>query len=153
MSFQEQVDREHRRMRRGVRLVTVKRVVEEALADLISPLFEGDASLVALPVSELDVELPAPGGDRLSFLALFRSERFDSGVVYRRCVLLSLLSPQVAGLMVVVHPEFPVAVWIKCEPALADEELQHRPQRSDRLQHLLSIGQRVGRPEKTALPT
>jgi hypothetical protein len=109
------------------RLLTVERVVEEAQADLISPLFEGDASLVALPVSELGREPPAPGGERLSFLALLRGERFDSGFRYRRCVLLSPLAPQVAGPMIVVHPEFPVAVWIKCEPALADEELQHRP--------------------------
>lgn len=72
MSLQEQVDREHRRMRRGVRLVAVERVVEEAQTDLISPLFEGDASLVALPVSELGLEPPAPGRDRLSFVALLR---------------------------------------------------------------------------------
>ena len=131
----------------------VERVVEEAQADLISPLFEGDAPLVALPVSEFGREPPTPGGDRLSFLALLRGTRFDGSVIYRRCVLLNPLSPQSTGSVVVCHPDFPVAVWIEREPALADEELQHRAQRPDRLQHLLSIGQRVGRPEKTALPT
>jgi hypothetical protein len=112
-----------------------------------SPLFEGDAPLMALPVSEFSREPPAPGGDRLSFLALLRGKRLDGSVVHRRCVLLNPLSPQVAGPVVVDHPEFPVAVRIMSKPALADKELQHRPQRPDRLQDLLSIGQRVGRPK------
>lgn len=37
------------------------------------------------------------------------------------------------------------------EPALADEELEHRAQRSDRLEHLPRICERVRRPEKAAL--
>jgi hypothetical protein len=40
-----------------------------------------------------------------------------------------------------------------CQPALADEELQHRAQRPDRFQRLASIGERVGGTEKTALAT
>src|SRR5215469_3930550 len=106
-------------MRRGVRLVAVERVVEEAQADLISPLFEGDAPLVALPVSELGCEPPTPGSDCFSFLALLRGKRFDGSVIYRRCVLLNPLSPQVASSVAVVHPEFPVSVRIKGQPALA----------------------------------
>ena len=39
------------------------------------------------------------------------------------------------------------------EPALADEELQHRAQRTDRFQHLPCVGERVGGTEKTALAT
>ena len=53
--------------------------------------------------------------------------------------------------MVLRHPEFPVEIWIVREPALADEELQHRAQWPDRFQHLPSIGKRVRGAEKTAL--
>jgi hypothetical protein len=53
--------------------------------------------------------------------------------------------------MVLRHPEFPVEVWIVREPALAHEELQHRAQWPNRFQHLLSIGERVGGAEKSAL--
>src|ERR1035441_521874 len=53
--------------------------------------------------------------------------------------------------MVLRHPEFPVEVWIVREPALADEELQHRAQWPNRFQHLLTIGERVRGAEKSAL--
>jgi hypothetical protein len=55
--------------------------------------------------------------------------------------------------MIVLHPEFPVAVWITCEPALGDEELEHRAQRADRLEDLARVGERVRGTEEAALAT
>src|SRR5690348_13988463 len=55
--------------------------------------------------------------------------------------------------MALRHPELPVAVWIARDPALTDEELQHRAQWPDRFQHLPSIGERVYGTKKTALAT
>jgi len=137
-------------MGRGVRLVAVEPVVEEAQADLSSPLFEL-APVIGLSVSKFGRELHATGGNRFAFLALLGRERFHSGVIQCRCVLPKPLSPQVAGGMVVCHPEFPVAVWAVCEPALADEEFQHRTQWADRFQHLSCVGERIRGAEKPAL--
>jgi len=46
-------------------------------------------------------------------------------------MLTSALSPYIAASVIISHKELPIAVWIVCEPALADEELQHRAQWPD----------------------
>jgi hypothetical protein len=53
--------------------------------------------------------------------------------------------------MVFRHSGFPVAIWIVCEPALADEELQYRAQWLDRFRHQPGVGERVYGTERTAL--
>ena len=48
-------------------------------------------------------------------------------------MLANPLAPQVASGMILLYPELPVALWVMREPPLADEELEHRAQRPDRL--------------------
>ena len=150
--LQEQIDRKHRRVRCRIRLVAVEHVVEDAEANLGGTLFEVALAPVAGPlVAEFCGKLRACSRDLLTFLALLGRERCHRRVVQRRCMFVEPLSPQVAGGMVVRHPEFPVAVWVLGEPALADEELQHRAQRTDRFQHLPCVGERVNGTQKAAL--
>lgn len=46
-----------------------------------------------------------------------------------------------------------IAIWITREPALANEELEHRPQRPHGLKDLAIVGERVSGAEKAPLAT
>jgi hypothetical protein len=70
-----------------------------------------------------------------------------------RYVLAKPIFHPIASGMILLHPELPVAVWIKRKPALADKELEHRAQRTDRLKDLARVSECVCGPEEAALAT